>query len=124
MRRDRLAFLSGLLWCGFAAAAPPAVTSVTPSAVTPGKTVDVTLRGSGLDAPVSLWTSFPADARLADSANDHATYSLNVPAEVPVGVGALRVATKGGVSSLVPLFLDDLPTVDVRGKSHSFASAP
>jgi hypothetical protein len=123
VRRDVAAIVIGLLWCGVAAAEPPAVTSVMPSAVTPGRTVDVTLRGSGLDTPVTLWTSFPAEARLADCANDHAAYSLNVPAEVPVGVGALRVATKSGVSGLVPVFVDDLPTTGGHGGGHSASSA-
>jgi hypothetical protein len=93
-----------------AVADPPAVTSVTPLAVAPGKTVELTLRGSALEVPVTLWTSFPAEARVIGSANDYVAYSLTVPADVPVGPGALRVATKDGVSALVPVFVDDVPT--------------
>jgi hypothetical protein len=86
------------------------VTSATPLAVAPGKTVELTLRGSALDGPVSLWTSFPAEASVTASGNDHVTYSVTVPAGVPVGPGALRVATKDGVSPPVQVFVDDLAT--------------
>src|SRR3954465_12895478 len=45
-----------------ARAETPSVTRSVPSAVAPGKTVEVTLSGSGLDAPTALWTSVPATA--------------------------------------------------------------
>jgi hypothetical protein len=118
-----VAVLIALLGRGVALAEPPAVTAISPSAVIPGKTVEVTLRGSSLDAPATLWSSFAADSRLIDSANDHCTYSLTVPADVAVGVGTIRVATKGGVCGLVPAFIDDLPTTAGRGGSHGASSA-
>jgi len=121
VRAGRAAFLAVLVWCATARAEPPTVTSIAPQAVAPGKTVELTLRGSALDGPVSLWTSFPAEAKVTASANDHVTYWVAVPADVPVGPGALRVATKDGVSTVVPLMVDDLLTSPgregVRGAS-------
>ncbi len=99
------------------------VTSISPLAVVPGKTVELTLRGSALEGPVSLWTSFPAEAKVTGSAIDRVTYALTVPADVPVGPGALRVATKDGVSALVPVLVDDLPTSPGRAGSRGASAA-
>ena len=44
---------------------------------------------------------------------------LTVPADVPVGLHFLRVATKTGVSNLRPVCVDDLPEVDLSAGSVS-----
>src|SRR3954454_937763 len=57
-----LAMIVALIATADARGEAPLVTRSVPSAVAPGKTVEVTLSGSGLDAPTALWTSVPATA--------------------------------------------------------------
>ena len=44
--------------------AQPALTSSTPAAVAPGKTIDLVLTGQKLDDPLQIWSSFPAKIEL------------------------------------------------------------
>ena len=63
MRVHLATSLFGALLTAFLAVpalAQPTVTSLSPAAVPPGKTVEVTLVGTKLDDPLSIWTSFPA----------------------------------------------------------------
>ena len=101
----------------------PLVTSVSPMAAAPGKTVDVMLRGSSLDRPTAFWASFPATATFADAAGDHVTCRITVPAGATVGLGAIRVATRGGTSNLVPFMVDDLATAHTGSEGAGTAAA-
>src|SRR5437868_10539642 len=93
----------------------PSVTRAVPSAVAPGKTVDVTLSGSALDLPTALWTSIPATAAFTAGSGDHATCRITLPPEAQVGVAALRIGTRGGVSNPHLFMVDDLPSVAGAG---------
>src|SRR5690242_18638026 len=79
--------------------APPTTYSV-PSAVAPGKTTEVSFFGPGLGEPVGLWTSFSAEiVTIHQKPEDHGVkYSLTVPSDVPVGIGAVRLITSSGTS--------------------------
>src|SRR3954469_16483273 len=50
---------------GGGAMAQPVLSHVTPGAVVPGKTTELTLHGSKLDGPLHVWTSFPAQIEFA-----------------------------------------------------------
>ncbi|MBI3877885.1 MAG: hypothetical protein HY300_18305 [Verrucomicrobia bacterium] len=106
----------------------PSVTHVMPSAAMPGKTTEVSVFGSGLGGATELWTSFGAKGESvqvgsAKSDAGKAVFKLTLPASQPVGIGALRVVTSNGVSSLLPFMVDDLPTVTDNGTNKFVASA-
>src|SRR5689334_20973441 len=85
------------------AAAAPQIADISPRALTPGKTVELTVRGQGLQNVRSLWTSFADRCEFA-AANDEAAQKgemllckVTVPRGEQVGVGAMRVVTADGV---------------------------
>ena len=106
-----------LLPASMALGQPPTLSHTAPSGVQPGKTVDVVFHGANLAAPTSVWTSFPASAVLTPGIDQNGaqpasvSYRLTIPAEVPLGVGGIRVATGKGISNLRLLLIDDLPAI-------------
>ena len=114
-----------LLFGATASAQTPAVNRVEPSAAPPGRRAEVELRGAGLSKDATFWTSFDAESIVAtaSSSGDELTLKLTVPQTTQVGVHALRVATGGGVSGLVPFMVDDLPTVREAGGNASASGA-
>src|SRR5688500_10724040 len=108
-----------------AVAQTPAVSRVEPLAAAPGKQTEMTLRGAGLAKDATVWTSFDAESIVstASSSGDELTLRLTVPPTTQVGVHALRVATRGGVSNLVPFMVDGLPTVRGAGGNASGSGA-
>ena len=115
--------LTVLLLTGGVVGQTPAVNSLTPWAVAPGQTTEVVLRGASLDAPTDLWTNLPVEATVTAGASDRATCRVTLPANAPVGIAAMRVATRGGVSNLQLFMVDDLPTVAAGGDNHSPGAA-
>ena len=83
-----------------------------------GQTTELTLTGTNLTDPTALWTSFPAKATfLTDKkdSKDAATrlrVRLEVPADAPIGVHSIRLATKHGVSNLRTFCIDEVPQID------------
>ncbi|MEX2187832.1 MAG: PPC domain-containing protein [Pirellulales bacterium] len=114
---------------GVASAQPPAIALLSPGAVRPGAVTDVTISGANLAAPTTLWTSFPAKVELAPGVEkngelaDRVVYRIEVPADAPVGVAAVRIATGNGASSLRPMLVDDLPSAAESGDNHEPAKA-
>jgi hypothetical protein len=106
-----IAALLAVFVAASAGAQTPSVTRAVPSAVAPGRTTELTLHGTGLEAPTAVWTSVPATTELVKGAGDRATWRVTLPPQAPVGAAALRVATRGGVSNLHLFMVDDLPTV-------------
>lgn len=108
-------------WCTAADAQAPSISAISPRAVTPGETADVTLRGTNLAGDTQLWTSFPCEAALAPeiegngTKSDQVVFRLAVPANASLGIHALRVATPGGVSPPRLIVLDDLSSVSQQG---------
>lgn len=109
--------------------AQPTLGPVTPNALAPGKTIDLTLTGAKLDDPITIWTSFPAKFYiLSDPAapkKDRAKVECKVvlDASVPVGIGGILVATPEGVSDPLLVVVDDLPSVPDAGTGRSLATA-
>lgn len=116
-----LALLAGPA-AGFAQS--PSLTHTSPGALAPGQTLAFTLHGANLTGATNLWTGFGANLLSANAANASAAmFQLSVPADAPVGIHALRVASVNGVSSPVLLMVDDLPSVADAGTNSSATSA-
>jgi hypothetical protein len=121
----------GLLACGLMVSqvrAQPSLTHAVPSAVAPGKTVELTLYGAKLDEPLSFWTSFPAKLVSVPAAGDKPdpakrTYRVTLDANVPVGFGGIVVATAEGASDALLVLIDDLPSVADSGSNTTPADA-
>jgi hypothetical protein len=102
-------------------AATPNVTRISPLAAVPGKTTVITLLGDNLQGAVDLWTSFPCEVAPAKS-SDSTAFELKVPTQT-TGIGAIRLITTNGLSSLHLLLIDFLPTVEAAKTNHSPATA-
>jgi hypothetical protein len=103
---------------------PPEAIFTIPAAATPGATTELTFHKPPAGDPVALWTTFPAQVEFSPR-TDPATIRcrLTVAAHAPVGVGAFRLYTTAGASSLQLLMLDDLPSVRHTAKNTSPQSA-
>jgi hypothetical protein len=102
-------------------AAAPNVTRVSPTAIAPGKATVVTLVGDDLQGVVDLWTSFPCE--LAPASSNSATFKLELPKQPRAALGAVRLVTTNGLSSLHLLLIDPLPTVESSKTNRSKESA-
>lgn len=115
--RVLLVSLLTLSTTSLALAQAPSISSTSPQAVEPGKATDIKLRGGNLAGAAEVWTSFPSEAALTpdiDKNGENAaevTWRLNVPADAPIGIHAIRVAAPGGVSGMKLVLVDDLPSV-------------
>jgi hypothetical protein len=111
------ASLLALTCSSIAEAQIPAIGGFSPQAVKPGQPTDVKVRGGGLAGVSDIWTGFNCQAALTPDVKDNGknaaevSYRLTVPADVPVGIYGVRVATPGGVSPLRLIAVDDLPSV-------------
>jgi len=110
-----------------AIAQSPSLSYAVPSAVAPGKTTTVNFFGENLKGATKLWTSFPAKTALATATNSNesgtVTFQIAVPKDVPVGIGAVRLATTNGVTSLLLIMVDDLPSIRSTGTNNTVAAA-
>jgi len=118
-----------LLLCCSTWAQEPAVNSTSPGAVIPGATVNLQVNGGNLAVAKKLWTSFPCECTLAEGIEKNGenpaqvTFKVNVPADTPCGIHAMRVVTDKGVSPLRFLLVDDLPAVASPGSNTTLATA-
>lgn len=122
--------LAAFAWSVPVAAQPPSVSHLSPSAVVPGQSTDVTCHGANLAGATAAWVGVPAaQVELAAGIEgngtqaDRVVYRVTVPAEAAVGVYGLRVATGQGVSNLRLLMVDDLPTVEDGGANKTRETA-
>jgi len=116
-----LAFLAALLGAA-PAVAQPSLSHVSPGALPPGKTTELTLHGTKLDGPLRVWTSFPAQIELLPANekqqdkdkqqdNKQAVSKITLSAGAPVGIGGIAIANAEGVSEVLYLMIDDLPSI-------------
>lgn len=121
--------LGALLEGSQAMAAPPAINAVVPAGINPGQATDVTIYGGNLVGAAGLWCPCVASSELTPEIENNGqdagkvTYRLNVPAETPVGVYGLRLATPEGISNLRLVLVDDLSTVNEAGNNKTYESA-
>jgi len=100
--------------------APQAPTLTTPVTlgVKTGAAVDLVLTGGNLESPTGVLLSCPGKATIVPDAKDAkpnpaaVKVKLELPADLPVGLHAIRVATKHGISNFRPLLVDDLSVID------------
>src|SRR5947208_1257788 len=130
-RRSALHVAAALLfaagWLGAVpqlAVAQPTLSHVTPHAVAPGRTIEIRLHGTKLDGALRVWTSFAAQVEVvaADSKkgdSNSATCKISIGLATPVGIGGIAVATSDGVSEVVYLMIDDLPSVADSGNNDA-----
>jgi len=107
----------------------PVLNHAVPAAVAPGKTTTLTFFGEKLNGATGLWTGFPAQVNRVSSGKTNSlssgeiAFQLSVPKNVPVGIGALRLATTNGVSNLHLILVDDLPTAAGSGTNRTLTTA-
>lgn len=128
-RRVACALLGLPLAGGVAYGDPPTLGYTVPAAVTPGTATDVVCFGGNLAGSTGVWTSFAAVPSLApDIAENGAqpgqvVYRLDIPAETPVGIAGLRVATTEGISNLRLIMVDDLASIAENGQNGTIETA-
>jgi hypothetical protein len=106
----------------------PTLNMPAPVGIQRGTGLDLTLTGTNLADPVTLWTSFPARVSIPTDQNngkDNAKLRvrLAVPGDAPLGFGSIRVVTRRGVSNLRLFCIDDLPQVLETETNHAQATA-
>lgn len=130
MKRLLLAALVVAVASGPTLAQPPAVNYSLPAAAIVGQATDITLFGGNLAGPTAIWTNLPsAKTELAPGIEgngtkaDQVVYRCTLPADAPVGVYAIRLATGKGVSNTRLLMADDLPSVIDNGGNKTLSTA-
>ena len=124
-----LSLLAALLFFtfGLQLMAQPTLSRMTPNAISPGKTVEVTLFGGKLDWPLQVWSSLPGKIELVapkdPKQNDRVQCKITLDAAVPIGVGGIAVGNKAGASDVLLVMVDDMTTVADNGKNHSWQEA-
>jgi hypothetical protein len=107
----------------------PNLTHIIPAAAAPGKSTEVTFFGKNLGGATELWTSFPCEAVLArpngenEKETGKVTFRVTPAPETQVGIGAVRLATTNGISSLHLFMIDDLPSIAAHGTNRTIAAA-
>lgn len=107
----------------------PSIATTSPLGVQPGQSVDVTLNGGSLAGAQQVWSTFGGEAVLSPDVENNGqdaakvVFRVTAPAEAGLGIHGIRVVTPGGVSSLRPLIVDDLPTILEAGGNNSLESA-
>jgi len=85
----------------------------------------ITLQGSGLKQPLSLWStsqSFTTFSNIASSSTTSATATIQFD-HVPDQFVGIRVATSSGISNPLLVAIDDLPSITANGKNKSAKEA-
>lgn len=112
------------------AAQAPSVGYLSPSAALPGQATDLTLLGGNLASPTAVWSNVPgAKIELAPGIEGNGTkaeqivYRFTLPAETPVGIYGLRLATGKGASNLRLVMVDDLASMADNGNNKTLPTA-
>lgn len=104
---------------GLAIAGPPFVEEVDPPVLRRGVSTQVTLRGEHLEQAAGVWISFPTTpvtATVVSQDDPHeVTLDIAVPADAPLGMHGLRLATHSGLSNVHIILIDDLPLTVTAG---------
>ena len=90
----------------------PSAETVRPLAVQPGQTTRLVFTGKNLANAANLWTSFPSSTvPVSDdlAKGNRAAFDVTVPLDIPVQIGAVRLASPKGIGAFRLLMVDDLP---------------
>jgi hypothetical protein len=121
-----------LLWIAATtqlAAQTPTLSHAVPSAAIPGQTNAITFFGDKLAGATELWTSFAAQvSRDPDNAKTETdsgkiVYRISLARDVPLGIGAIQIATTNGVSGLQLFMVDQLPSIVENGTNKTIQTA-
>src|SRR6202008_2583523 len=105
--------------------AAPTIAMPFPMGLQAGTALEVTLTGTNLNDPVSLWTNIPgATVSIpTDNNNGKEATKLRVKIDVPkttsIGFYGMRLATTRGLSNLRLFCVDELPQVLEVDTNHS-----
>ncbi|GBD35697.1 hypothetical protein HRbin36_00811 [bacterium HR36] len=104
----------------------PMVSAYFPPGGQRGSTIELTLQGRELADAVGVLATFPVQASIVPDAKEPAArcvIKLALAKDAPLGVHALRLVTKRGVSNLLPFCVDDLPELPASGTNRSPSEA-
>ena len=88
--------------------AQPKLDDTSPSAIS-SKGGQITLHGTGLKQPLSLWSIPAAQATFSNISSDSTLCGITFPNPVHDQFLALRLATSSGISDPLLIAIDDLP---------------
>jgi hypothetical protein len=105
------------------AAESPLITSSFPSALSSTDATELIVRGEHLQDVTGMWASFPMIIESL-GATDANTARFRIATDAPKsGIGLIRLLSPNGVSNLLPLMVDDLPSIAATGTNRTVASA-
>ena len=90
------------------------VEHLSPPVVRRGTTNRIEILGTETSNPVGIWTSLPLgnlQPRLVSGGTSQAQFEVDIPANAPLGVYGLRLATISGLSNVHLFLVDELPVV-------------
>lgn len=114
MKHRILWFAAGLALCLPDAAFSQAfIEHLSPPVLRRGAVTRVTIHGTETAGATGLWSSLPAElfrARPVDSGNkSDVAFDVELPANAPLGLYGLRLATRSGLSNVHLFLIDELP---------------
>ncbi len=121
--RTQLAPLLMVLVAATMSSAEVTISGALPIGVRPGEKTRVAIVGQEFAAPLRIWTSCSAQIEIVSVEPTLATIDLTLPATQHCGPFGLCVATPNGVSQILSLLADDLPSVAESTSNHSAATA-
>ncbi|HUE70183.1 MAG TPA: PPC domain-containing protein [Pirellulaceae bacterium] len=119
---QRAAFvaLAALLTTG-ASAAPPEVTSFSPTGIQRGQTAEIAVAGNLPGWPLQIWTEFPG--LTIEPAADKGKLKVTAAADAPAGIHWIRLANGEGASAPRPFFVGTLPEIEEKEPNQTLAEA-
>jgi len=91
----------------------------SPLALTPGASTEITFHGDRLRGLTNFWSSFPCTVEFLKSSDKETVLRVTVRSNLPVQIGAVRLAGSNALSSLELLMVDDLPSVAKTNASRN-----
>lgn len=105
----------------FLRAEPPRLRGASCHAIRPGEETRIEFHGDHMADASAVWTNLPGKTGpiIEASTKNRAAVRFQPPAETPLGIYGIRMATRQGISNLRVLLVDDLRTVQEGGDNGS-----
>lgn len=114
-------FAAAALVSAMANAAPPEVTSFSPTGIQRGKTAEIVVAGNLPAWPLQIWTEFPG--LTIEPAANKGKLKITAAADVPAGIHWIRLASGEGASTPRPFFVGTLPEIEEKEPNQTLAEA-
>lgn len=106
----------------------PTIAPIAPYGFQRGKSSEITITGTNLTDPIGILLSGAGSAKISSEMNNgkDATKfkaTIDIPADAPMGLHALRVVTRNGISNARLFCIDDVPTIEENNDNKSLAKA-